>query len=184
MTFSAIAHWPHWAPYSAFRSTAQISLPLRAWKAPSRPVEFRWYTTPSQYVGTERAPGYSPFQGRPLSACQTILPSASSARTLWRSLKSPEVNRSPSAMVTVENPPPHCPAVQRSLGPPAGHCFRSPLSVEMLSRLGPWNWGQEPTAAAWLAGWLAGAARAACAPHRAATATRTIHRRGGSSLRC
>src|SRR5581483_10308836 len=48
----------------------------------------------------------------------------------------------PSATDTVENPLPIPCAFHASGGPPSGHFFSSPVSVDRLSRLGPCHCGQ------------------------------------------
>jgi uncharacterized membrane protein len=56
--------------------------------------------------------------------------------------KSPAVKIRPSAMVTPEYPPPQSENFQTSGGPLFGHCFRRPVSGEMLVRPAPWKSGQ------------------------------------------
>src|SRR5436305_5931799 len=45
-------------------------------------------------------------------------------------------------------PAPSLSVLNRSFGPPWGHCFRSPVSVDLASRFGPCHWGQSPTGGA------------------------------------
>ncbi len=87
-------------------------------------------------------PGAEPRQGRPLAACHSSWPSRSSVSSRSWPSKSPAVKIMPSAIETPEYPSPHCEYFQISRGPPGGHFFSSPVSVEMFVRPGPWNSGQ------------------------------------------
>src|SRR5262245_12213709 len=48
---------------------------------------------------------------------------------------------------TLEKPPPIPVAFQAKFGPPCGHCFSNPLSVECPSRFSPRHCGQSPAVA-------------------------------------
>src|SRR5687768_9483325 len=84
----------------------------------------------------------------------------------------PIVNTRSPTTETDENPWPTSSLFQSSVGPSLGQVFSSPLSGEMLSRLGPRNWGQS-----------AAPARAAEPHSRAITKKRVIEQSSKGRVR-
>ena len=76
----------------------------------------------------------------------------SRARIISASSKSPAVKIFPAAIETPEYPPPQWEYFQSNRGPPSGHFFSRPFSVEMFDRPAPWNSGQVASLLSSLAG--------------------------------